>query len=81
MPLALKLPKSGGHTPKDTDSHTKENGLIPGAISLDFTVTFNVNELPTRGFSVNPPGLFNLLNSLKVLKSLNPNFHTFSDFV
>ena len=37
-------------------------------------------ELPTRGFSVNHPGLPKLCNSLKLLKSLNPNFHIFSDF-
>jgi len=38
-------------------------------------------ELPTRGFSVNNPGLPNILNSLKLLESLNPNFHIFADFV
>jgi len=37
-------------------------------------------ELPTRGFSVNHLGFPNLLNSLKLLKSLNPNFQNYFNF-
>ena len=48
---------------------------------LRFTRLRRAHKLPTRGFSVNHPGLPNLLNSLKLLKLLNPNFHIFLSLI
>jgi hypothetical protein len=60
----------GGHKAESPDYQ----GFTKGKVPRDRI------ELPTRGFSVTTLEFPNLLNSLKLLKSLNLNFHTFSDF-
>jgi hypothetical protein len=55
----------------------RKKGLANLSKPLILQVRRDRIELPTRGFSANHPGFPNLIDSLKLLKSLNPDLPHF----